>query len=318
MLAHGTPDTLGQMADYLGSRHRRPPHARRRSSRSSSTATPKSASPKPPVRIPPPLTRWTLLQAHLLEAALEAHAPSPASASTPACAIGTPSSPIPSPKCAANGITRHQGHLPRPAELPHLSRPLPPCPARSRHRPRSQPQPRSRIRRRLGRQPISHRSRPSPTACGPPGPKPPPVAGRRAARPLYRPLRPLPNDSRSGNNRARPPRSPRPRRRHPELRLHRRSRPLSLSSANAPPTMIADRLRRRRHARHRLVLRLSKPGRRRCSHGSVPSVEDTLKALADRGLYLRRSPARRLSLRPCRNPLRHRHRLQTRPLSNSA
>lgn len=70
LLAHGTPDTLGQMAEYLG---------RVTGGRPMPTSVIEELQHRYAEiglgevagDVPPPLTRWTLLQAHLLEAALE-------------------------------------------------------------------------------------------------------------------------------------------------------------------------------------------------------------------------------------------------------
>lgn len=70
LLAHGTPDTLGQMAEYL---HRvtagRPMPAAVVQELQHRYA--EIGLRENPTDQPPPLTRWTLLQAHLLEAVLE-------------------------------------------------------------------------------------------------------------------------------------------------------------------------------------------------------------------------------------------------------
>ncbi len=70
LLAHGTPDTLGQMADYLhrvtGGRPMPSAVVEELQHRYAEIGLAETAGDEPP-----PLTRWTLLQAHLLEAALE-------------------------------------------------------------------------------------------------------------------------------------------------------------------------------------------------------------------------------------------------------
>lgn len=70
LLAHGTPDTLGQMADYLqrvtGGRPMPASVIEELQHRYAEIGLGETAGDQPP-----PLTRWTLLQAHLLEAALE-------------------------------------------------------------------------------------------------------------------------------------------------------------------------------------------------------------------------------------------------------
>lgn len=70
LLAHGTPDTLGQMADYLhrvtGGRPMPAAVVEELQHRYAEIGLGETAGDQPP-----PLTRWTLLQAHLLEAALE-------------------------------------------------------------------------------------------------------------------------------------------------------------------------------------------------------------------------------------------------------
>ena len=70
LLAHGTPDTLSQMAEYLG---------KVTGGRPMPAAVVEELQHRygeiglaeEPGEVPPPLTRWTLLQSHLLEAALE-------------------------------------------------------------------------------------------------------------------------------------------------------------------------------------------------------------------------------------------------------
>ena len=70
LLAHGTPDTLGQMTEYLGKvtggRPMPPAVVEELQHRYGEIGLAEA-----PGEIPPPLTRWTLLQSHLLEAALE-------------------------------------------------------------------------------------------------------------------------------------------------------------------------------------------------------------------------------------------------------
>ena len=70
LLAHGTPDTLGEMADYLhrvtGGRPMPAAVVEELQHRYAEIGLAETAGDQPP-----PLTRWTLLQAHLLEAALE-------------------------------------------------------------------------------------------------------------------------------------------------------------------------------------------------------------------------------------------------------
>jgi len=89
LLAHGTPNVLGEMPEYL-------------SKVTSGRTLPREVVEElqhryaqiglreTPTPEPPPLTRWTLAQARLLELALAATGHS--LPSTPPCTTGTPSS----------------------------------------------------------------------------------------------------------------------------------------------------------------------------------------------------------------------------------
>src|SRR6185437_12706728 len=115
LLAHGTPNALGEMADYLskvtGGRPLPAEVVAELQHRYSEIGLRNEPAPEPP-----PLTKWTLAQGHLLQTALEKS--------------GRP--------------------LPRSAELEYLHRPLPPR-ADECHRCNRCAEDRSHLRRCLAR-----------------------------------------------------------------------------------------------------------------------------------------------------------------------
>ncbi len=127
LLAHGTPDVLGEMAEYLAkvTGGRALPHEvveelQHRYAQIGLRETPGEEAP--------PLTRWTFTQAHMLQQAL-------AAAGHPLRVYTAMRNwhPYIADVVRANPRRRHHPphrHLPRPAKLPHQHRPLPPRPHR--------------------------------------------------------------------------------------------------------------------------------------------------------------------------------------------
>ncbi len=116
LLAHGTPNALGEMAEYLakvtGGRPLPAEVVTELQHRYAQIGLNDEPSPEPP-----PLTRWTLAQAQLLAAAL-------ADAGTPLSVYAAMRNWHPYiadvvAQMRADGITRLIAHLPRAAELAH-------------------------------------------------------------------------------------------------------------------------------------------------------------------------------------------------------